>query len=202
VNQKRCARCEDEKPASEFAKNPKLRSGLDSYCHSCKLEAQRRSRAKHKDRYNAARRKPPPEPRICPICGSEFRSRQAQACPGRCAARWNRLRLLDEIRQRERVYARGRGSVARRRKRQAAYAAGDVRTQDVRRLLRRACCPLCGVRFTKKGLRARELDHIVPLAAGGAHTLVNLRVICRLCNRSRPDDASDVAQESLWARVA
>lgn len=49
-------------------------------------------------------------------------------------------------------------------------------------------CQLCGV-ATPKRLRgshkdrAPELDHILPLAAGGAHTYANTQCSCRKCNR-------------------
>lgn len=48
-------------------------------------------------------------------------------------------------------------------------------------------CQLCGVRTPQKlrGTfkdRAPELDHIVPLAAGGAHDYLNTQCCCRKCN--------------------
>jgi 5-methylcytosine-specific restriction endonuclease McrA len=48
-------------------------------------------------------------------------------------------------------------------------------------------CHLCGVRTPKKlrgtlDDRAPELDHIVPLAAGGAHSYGNTACCCRKCN--------------------
>ena len=48
-------------------------------------------------------------------------------------------------------------------------------------------CQLCGC-STPKRLRgqmvdrAPELDHIVPLGSGGAHTWVNVHCACRKCN--------------------
>ncbi len=48
-------------------------------------------------------------------------------------------------------------------------------------------CKLCGV-STPRSLRgsiddrAPELDHIVPLSIGGAHTAANLQCACRSCN--------------------
>lgn len=51
-------------------------------------------------------------------------------------------------------------------------------------------CQLCG-RKTPKSLRgttddrAPELDHIVPLALGGAHTRANVQCVCRRCNQTK-----------------
>ena len=48
-------------------------------------------------------------------------------------------------------------------------------------------CQLCGVK-TPKSLRGRwdnrspELDHIIPLSKGGAHTYSNTQCACRACN--------------------
>lgn len=53
-------------------------------------------------------------------------------------------------------------------------------------------CQLCGVK-TPKHLRgtleanAPELDHIVPLAAGGGHSYRNTQCACRLCNSAKHD---------------
>lgn len=40
-----------------------------------------------------------------------------------------------------------------------------------------------------------HLDHIVPLKLGGLHVRANLRIICRLCNISRPRNGQDLTEE-------
>jgi hypothetical protein len=51
-------------------------------------------------------------------------------------------------------------------------------------------CQLCGIR-TPKGLRgtrapnAPEMDHIIPLAAGGSHTWDNVQCACKRCNNKK-----------------
>lgn len=53
-------------------------------------------------------------------------------------------------------------------------------------------CMLCGVK-TPRTLRgtyepnAPELDHIVPLAAGGEHSYRNTQCACRSCNAAKGD---------------
>jgi 5-methylcytosine-specific restriction endonuclease McrA len=53
-------------------------------------------------------------------------------------------------------------------------------------------CQLCGC-STPERLRgqmvdhAPELDHIVPLARGGAHTWSNVQCACRRCNGEKAD---------------
>lgn len=51
-------------------------------------------------------------------------------------------------------------------------------------------CHLCGVKTPKRlrgtyDDRAPEVDHIVPLAAGGAHTRQNTACACRKCNQAK-----------------
>lgn len=73
--------------------------------------------------------------------------------------------------------------------------------QALRRKARR--CPLCQVRMTGKPYlpTSKELDHIVPLNAGGTHTVGNVRIICRTCNLARPKDGSDyTGPVTLWAQ--
>jgi hypothetical protein len=45
--------------------------------------------------------------------------------------------------------------------------------------LEASSCPYCGVEITA---RNSSLDHIVPLASGGAHSIANVIVCCVACN--------------------
>jgi 5-methylcytosine-specific restriction endonuclease McrA len=62
-------------------------------------------------------------------------------------------------------------------------------------------CPLCRVRLIDEPYRpaSKELDHILPLNQGGAHSIWNVRIICRSCNLRRPKDGSDIAAVPLFA---
>ena len=53
-------------------------------------------------------------------------------------------------------------------------------------------CHLCGVKTmkSKRGTdhpKAPELDHILPISKGGAHTYANTACSCRACNRTKRD---------------
>lgn len=79
-----------------------------------------------------------------------------------------------------------------RSKRRAVIRAVQVEVVDPLAVFRRDKwrCHLCGVHTPKK-LRgtlndnAPELDHIVPLAAGGAHSYANTACACCKCNRMK-----------------
>ena len=50
--------------------------------------------------------------------------------------------------------------------------------------LKRNVCPICGRRMKKD---EKTLDHIVPLAQGGAHSSSNMICICFMCNSKKRD---------------
>lgn len=70
----------------------------------------------------------------------------------------------------------------RRRGRIHSAPLNDVTPEQLKALIR-ACrnrCVYCG-----KRLKKLTIDHITPLAKGGAHTLQNLVVACRPCNSKK-----------------
>lgn len=124
--------------------------------------------------YHARTRKKHYHPRQCVRCGVGFTpTRRTQAA---CTARCSRRHSKDaEKRQRK----------ARRR---------QVPTEKVHRLKVFArdqwTCQACGVATPRTNLGlmvddAPELDHIVPLALGGAHTYANTQCLCRRCNGAK-----------------
>lgn len=101
---------------------------------------------------------------------------------------------IHESCQAEFVKARNASKGGRRR---ARCADSDVTAEFVMELRREtSTCVLCDATLVNRSGRARskEVDHIVPLAAGGKHVRANLRVICARCNRSRPWDGSDISE--------
>lgn len=49
-------------------------------------------------------------------------------------------------------------------------------------------CYICGTKTQKKDImadNAAEVEHVVPLSKGGAHTYSNVRCSCRACNQSK-----------------
>ncbi|WP_425516052.1 HNH endonuclease [Rhizobium leucaenae] len=66
-------------------------------------------------------------------------------------------------------------------------------------------CQICGVKTPRKlrgtlDDKAPELDHIMPLALGGAHSYFNTQCACRKCNAHKSD--TPPAQPNLFAMVA
>jgi len=95
MESKRCSKCGEIKPVSEFSKNKSKKDGLQDWCKTCLNEGNKRYYEDHKDdhvkRVKNYRRcvKNPTCPAVggngakfvvltCPICGIQFRKRQAR----------------------------------------------------------------------------------------------------------------------------
>ncbi|MEV6737890.1 HNH endonuclease signature motif containing protein [Streptomyces sp. NPDC051104] len=128
-------------------------------------------------------------PLICSDCGAP--TRRGSTSAGRfCEACAN-----------ERKRARNTRKNHRRR---IPLAFTDITAEYERSLRKRTGrCLLCSVVLSdEQGLpTSKHLDHIIPIAIGGTHTIGNVRIICRTCNLSRPKDGSDLLghQPTLWA---
>jgi 5-methylcytosine-specific restriction endonuclease McrA len=78
---------------------------------------------------------------------------------------------------------RERARKQRRRGRLVTYGDGTADPASVQRLLDQAAgCAYCGIRLDNAG---KTLDHMQPLALGGAHSLDNLLVACLACNAKK-----------------
>lgn len=128
----------------------------------------------------------------CRWCGAPFDSRnKAQlACSRKCNASWsyqaNRTANIERVnawsqRHPERFQRRMAEARARRRARIANAKAGVVTDRDLRRQRQRQrhCCAYCGEQ------KPLTLEHVVPLARGGSHSIGNLIWVCRSCNCSK-----------------
>ena len=71
----------------------------------------------------------------------------------------------------------------KRERRQARMKIAVTGPVDYRAVIEAAAgrCAICGV-FARGPL---TMDHIIPIARGGAHTQDNLQALCRSCNSSK-----------------
>jgi 5-methylcytosine-specific restriction endonuclease McrA len=134
----------------------------------------------------------------CAFCSNPFRSvrrsdgTRTECCGRSCAGKLFALRHGKSL---------GRQSARRKRdlaekceRRRAVMVLGDVDMAYVAYLKAGALhCPLCSIEMVDEPFlpESKELDHVIPLLAGGTHTKDNVRIICRYCNLRRPKDGSD-----------
>jgi hypothetical protein len=89
---KRCSRCCEWLPAAAFRPNPRMSSGLHSWCRACAREGMREWRAEHREQLNAKRRAGP-FPTTCADCAETFAARvRTQVCCPDCQASMRRAR--------------------------------------------------------------------------------------------------------------
>jgi 5-methylcytosine-specific restriction endonuclease McrA len=101
---------------------------------------------------------------------------------------WQRTykeRNREEIRSRNSEYRKAnrdkdRHRAARRRFRKAEATVGLVTQRDLDRLLS-APCMACGA------TEGQTIEHMIPLARGGSHSIGNLATLCLSCNTSKSD---------------
>lgn len=127
----------------------------------------------------------------CMQCGSVFMprygSKRRTYCSAECARKGNRKQNV-------------RGT---NRKRARAHGVAYQYVNPIK-VLRRDnwTCQLCG-RKTPQALRgtyddrAPELDHIMPISKGGAHSYANVQCACRACNMAKGD--KPMGQHQLFA---
>lgn len=157
---KTCAKCEEPKPVSQFNKDRQQRSGIHPYCKSCQAwyAAERYKRKKLEiNRKN-----------------NEWYA----ANSGKRLAKMKQVRKGDIFNMKNRIYA------GNRRARAKNLSDGTVTYPRILQIMEKQNwnCNDCGVTLLAK---KPHLDHVIPLAKGGRHSITNLQWLCRKCNLSK-----------------
>lgn len=129
-----------------------------------------------KDQYR--RHRPESPERFCEECGESMGRAWAtrRFCSRRCnTSNWR-------ARNREAVTEARRAFNHARRARMASAGIFEVTQRDWERMCAqyRSCCAYCGARPDRL-----EMDHVIPIARGGSHSIGNLVPACRACNGSK-----------------
>jgi 5-methylcytosine-specific restriction endonuclease McrA len=174
INTKKCTRCKSVLPQSDFYKDKKKRDGLTSWCIKCCSESNRTSYCKNAENRNKH--------------SAEYR-----------------INNIEKDRERHKKYdmthREWRNKIARRwqinhpdviaifnanRRARVLHAPGDGITRQQRHEIMESYgnrCAYCG------NADRLQIDHIVPLSKGGAHSVDNAVPACCHCNTSKSDDS-------------
>lgn len=180
---KKCVRCGVVKSASEFNANKKNKDGLKSWCKSCFAEHRREWAKKNPDKvYEFRKTDYARHSDNYKLRAKEWRKLNPQRAKDADALwRENNKERKSEIDRLWRQSPEGQASrfVGHTKRRLLKKNQGNGITKNQYKQVVSDPCVYCG--RTKK----IELDHIVPIVAGGADDVSNAAPVCRSCNSSK-----------------
>lgn len=164
-----CPKCGNNKPLSEFYKNRARKDGVDTYCKDCeKARNKEPKRAEQNRKANRVYITKNPELQKARQADWYSRNKSEHAAYGR----EYRERTIEQSRAREANIAQ------RRRARRRENGVLSVSSKDILALLSQPCLA-CGT------CESITIEHLVPLARGGRHSIGNLAPLCQSCNSSK-----------------
>ena len=172
---KRCSKCGEIKPLSEFYRLGRSPDGRQRWCKPCAsaqrqqwYEANPARKSEHDARSYARNR----GKRLLQVRHYQQTHPQERAV---ITNRWRKQHPDEE-----------KSSAARRHARRRGYQDAPVEHVDLRAVFGRYSgrCGICGQPVSWE---TADFDHIIPLKRGGSHTFDNLQPAHRSCNRKKGD---------------
>ena len=184
---KKCSKCGEEKPLSEFRKAKHHKDGLTSHCRLCVNAGIRdwyyRNREARKATQAAWHEK-----------NKSWRNKDALENYYANQAEWRERNKRWAKANPEKMRAFVAASDAKRRAAKVG-STGHWTEKDVQALFlkQRGCCAVCRCKLDKSFHR----DHIIALASGGSNDKSNLQLLCKSCNsRKHKKDPITFMQEN------
>jgi 5-methylcytosine-specific restriction endonuclease McrA len=174
---KRCCACEQDKSSEAFSADRSAPDGLASRCRECLSTYRRERRAKNPEHHRAQRRayyqRDPSKERAR---GNERQREWRAANPEahRASVKAWRDANPDE--------AKRQAKEKQDRRRAAGEPSSGPRREAERLLILERDDGVCGICGQDVDPFDFTLDHIVPIARGGAHVMSNLQLAHALCN--------------------
>lgn len=162
---KTCTKCKEEKELTEFSKRKASHDGLQPKCKACTkayYEANRERIAEKQHEYQKANRE-----HILEYRREYYRVNRERAAEYQREYKKAHLLMYREINGRQRAKKHGAPT---------GHADYELVVATSNGL-----CGICGEPIFGKF----DIDHIVPLNKGGAHSMDNLQVAHAYCNRSK-----------------
>ena len=150
-----CITCKAVKPFTDFHKNKLTKEGVTNKCKVCKNEASRIRYEKN---------------------GAKMREQMAAQ---RKEKYKHRIEIERASRSRRKEFQRPLKNARQQiRNRLLEGKTFTLKSREIAKLYEKPCYN-CGT------LENLSIDHIVPLARGGSHSIGNLMTLCRKCNASK-----------------
>lgn len=189
----RCSRCKADLPPESFAPTVAARGG--GYCRPCNTEYQREWAARQ-----------PRKPRPCKSCGAMFVRWDNYQHPGSAIAHCHGCYLAKVRERMNAANERKRGGPVVKR---PQPKPGGSRWLEVKRAELLALpdpkCGLCGGAIDPAATHgsddAAQLDHILPVSAGGSHADHNVQLAHARCNRAAGDKGYRMWRQHPMPRV-
>lgn len=206
-----CTKCKAEKPKSEFSKDSRDKSGLQSKCKSCasayRLENLEKERDRARARYavkgaedlERQRARYAENPKKFLDRGRAYReaNKDKISATGREYRAENHKRIIEKKRAYHAANPEKHSVNCRNRRARDRNADGKHTAADIRAIFdnQRGLCANCHTKLIKSGKDKYHVDHIIPIARGGSNWPSNLQCLCPFCNLSK--NAKDPI---VWAR--
>lgn len=178
---KKCSRCGEVKPINEFYKRSSSKDGLAYACKDCEKSGVNKSYKKTKDKKKQKQRYQANREKILE------QSRQYYQKNKEARRAYHKEYQKNNPQVRKKADAKRRELLKKAREGVEPYTRYDVIDRDSIDGI-----PICQLCNKSLKLEEVEIDHIIPLAKGGKDELSNVRVLCSLCNASRPRDGRDL----------
>lgn len=179
--QKWCPSCQSWKPQTAFSRDRATKDGLRGRCKECDKANRQRYRAEpgvREQERERVRRWAEANKERHRARNAAFRARHPEQARAHDRRWYGKAGKATKRQYRAENRARFRNYYATRRARRRQLPR-EVVDRDALIARDKGRCYLCGCFPAAEAL---VLDHVVPLARGGAHTSDNLRVACQPCN--------------------